>query len=131
KFSTDRLGHRRVVDDARVRCVQCGETGRVRLDVADTGGRYAAQSWYTVGDTTAFEFVEAWQFVVVHRDDELAAPFVGNPLFLCVLVHQGSTFNAQSGLEGTRLVVDAPVNDAGVVAGLVHGHIALALDHHH
>ncbi len=52
-------------------------------------------------------------------------------MLVAVLVQRGSALGAELGLQRTRLVVDARVDDAGVVAGLVDGDVGLALEHEH
>ena len=57
----------------------------------------------------------------VDGDDHLAADFVGDPSSCAELLHRLLAGPAVERLERAGLVVDAGVQDAGVVAGLVGG----------
>ena len=58
------------------------------------------------------------ELAVVQRDDDLPAALVGDPALVAVVVQARGALDAQPRLQRARLVVDAGVDDAGVVAGL-------------
>src|SRR5262249_12694733 len=68
------------------------------------------------------------ELAVVMRDDELAAALVRDAMLDAELVEQSSSFHAQPGLEGTRGVVHASVNDAAVVRAGIEPCARVALD---
>src|SRR5262249_14794698 len=61
-------------------------------------------------------------------DDDLAAADDLDPVLLAEVDHQVLAFDAELRLEGARLVVDAGVDDAAVVAGLVRAELRLLLE---
>src|SRR5581483_1012720 len=65
----------------------------------------------------------------VGGDDELAAPLVRDAVLGAEPVHPLAAVGAVAGLGRPGLVVQAGVDDAAVVAGLVAGEFALGLDH--
>src|SRR5436309_15223536 len=62
-------------------------------------------------------------------EDHLAAAGVRNLVPGAVVVHRARPFHAEARLQRSWLVVDAGVDHAGAVAGLVCGQLALALEH--
>ena len=61
------------------------------------------------------------------RDDDLAAAVVGNAVLLAEAVHGLAARDAVARFERARLVVEAGMDDAAVVAGLVGGQAVLGL----
>ena len=90
-----------------------------------------AQAGHAVGLAAALELVQAVQLGGVGRDDHLAAALVRDAPLLAVLVHLARALDAQAGLERAGRVVDAGVDHAGVVAGLMRADLGLALEHAH
>ena len=87
-----------------------------------SAAREAAQARDAVLDASAFELVERAELAVVEGDDELAAALVRrSPCCVAVGVEGVSALGAELGLQRPGLVVDAGVDDAGVVARLVGG----------
>src|SRR5262249_30326530 len=62
---------------------------------------------------------ETGKLALVSRHDQLAAPLVWQPALGDVTVESLLALRAEPGLERTRRVVDAGVDDSRVVAGLV------------
>ena len=127
----ERRGDRRVVGDRGLRRVQRRDPGGVRLDVGDArrprrgaapGRRWRGRS--APARRTAHS-------LGVDGDHELAALVVAAARARrSTPDQQRGPRRAQLGLEAARLVVDAGVHDAGVVAGLVGGDPVLLLEHH-
>ena len=119
----------RVVDDPGVEHVQRGNTGDVRLQLAqpldpDHLGADAVQL------AASFELGEARPIVVIERDHDLAAHCVLDLVLPAVLDHRRAAGAAELGLVGARLVVDAGVDHAGVAPALMGRDRTFLLDHH-
>ena len=69
--------------------------------------------------TTLVETAEALQLGFIHGDDELAADFVGDAVVAAEGGHFLDAGDGEAGLQGAGLVIEAGVEDAAVVAGLV------------
>ena len=74
------------------------------------------------------ERLEARQLVLRQGHDELADPLDLDPPLRAVRLERDLALAAEAGLERTRRVVQAGVDDAAVVAGLVGRELRLALD---
>src|SRR5437667_1293814 len=59
------------------------------------------------------------QFLLARRDDDFAATFVRDAVFLTKAIHRFPTFRTQFGFQRTGLVVKAGVNDTAVVSRLM------------
>ena len=116
------------IDDSGAGGVQCRHASAFRLDLADLAGVDAAQARDAVGVGALFQVGQPGQFVFADRDDELAAAFDRDLVLLAVLVHELRAGHAQPGLERAGGVVNAGMDDAGVVAGLVLGHLGGLVD---
>jgi hypothetical protein len=64
----------------------------------------------------------------LERDDQLPAALGRDAVALAERVHPPRALDTEAGLQRTRRVVDARVDDAAVVAALVNGGLPLALD---
>jgi hypothetical protein len=62
---------------------------------------------------------QAWEFSPVGRYHELAANFVRDRMLAAEFDHLADDADGQPGFEGPRLIVEARVEDAAIVAGLV------------
>src|SRR5438445_12309330 len=109
--------------------MQRGDSARVRLDLLDAGGVQPAQAGDPVGPATTLELLQARELRGVGRDDQLAASLARDPPPLAVLIQLARSGDAQARLQRPRLVVDAGVDHAGVVAGLMAAELGLALEH--
>ena len=59
------------------------------------------------------------KFAFLRRNDNLAADFMGNAVLAAKCDHGVPAFHAQAGFQRTGSVIQAGMNDATVVAGLV------------
>ena len=113
-------GDPREVDDPGLGRVQGGEPGGVRLDLAQPGARRPgaapARRWR---DPAALELVEALELVLGGGDDQLAAAGRRDPALVAVRVQLPRPGDAEARLQRAGLVVDAGVDDAAGVAGLM------------
>ena len=85
---------------------------------------------HAVGLAALVNPLERRQLAVVDGDDHLAADLVGDSLGRAELFHGLLAGPAVDRLERTRLVVDARVQDARVVAGLMMGQLGFLFEHH-
>ena len=77
----------------------------------------------------ALELVEPRELALGHGHDHLAATLVGDPLLRGESEERLPSRGAQPRLARARLVVEAGVDDAAVVAGLVKGQALFGLEH--
>ena len=115
----EHLHDARVVDDAGLRDVQPGDAGDVRLELADLLGPEPPHAVEAVRAPAALELVERRQLASRRGDDDLAAALVRHAVLLAEAVHELAALDAVPRLQRARLVVEAGVDDAAVVAGLV------------
>jgi hypothetical protein len=127
----ERVGDAGEVDDARGGGVQGGDAAAVRLHLGQPRGVQAPQPGHAVGAPSTLELVERAELARPGRDDDLAAALVGDPALLAQVLHEPRALDAQARLERPGGVVDARVQDAAVVAGLVAADLGLALEHRH
>ena len=113
-------------------CGECGpDAGGVGLELGELRGAQAAQAGHRVGAAAALELVQARELALVQGDDDLAAALDGDAALLAVVVQARGALDAQARLQRAGLVVDAGVDDPGVVAGLARAHLAGRVDHGH
>ncbi len=74
---------------------------------------------HTVGSPAAHQFLKAGQFGFNGGGHNLSADLEGNIVLAAELDHGRRTSNAVLRLQRARLVIDAGVDDAAVMAGLV------------
>ncbi len=103
------------------------EAGGVRLETADLLRSDAAHALKAVGRSPPLQLVETRQLLGIGGDDQLAAALVGDSLLGAEAVERPCALDAEPRLEGARLVVEAGVDDAAVVAALVGGDAILPL----
>jgi hypothetical protein len=111
--------------------VQAGDTADVRLDLGQLLSAQTAQPRHTIRRATALELVQPSQLLVRRGHDQLAAARRRDAALLTVRVQLAGAGHAQLRLQRARGVVDALVDDARVVAGLVSGDAPLPLQHLH
>ena len=114
-----------VIDDAFLGDVEGCEAADVGLDFEHFFALEEAEAGEAVGGAAFVEAVEAFEFGFVGGDDEFAADFVGDGVGLAEGDHFADAGDGEPGLEGAGLVVEAGVEDAAVVAGLVLAGAAL------
>ena len=127
-FARHGSGYGGEVDDARLGAVEGGDADGVGFDLRDLGGGQAAEARDAVLDASALELVEGAELAVVEGDDELAAALVRHVVLVAVGVEGVAALGAELGLQRARLVVDAGVDDAGVVARLVGGDLVFSFE---
>ena len=88
-----------------------------------------AQALDAVGDAAALELVELRPLRLRDRDDQLAGAAGRQPARLAVVEELARALGAEARLERAGGVVDARVQDAGVVPGLMEARDRLALEH--
>jgi hypothetical protein len=125
----ERAGDRLEVHDRGPRRVQRLDAAHVRFDVRDLGGGDALEAGDAVGGAAALELVELRPLGLRDRDDQLAVAARGQAALDAVVVQLARALGAEAGLERAGRVVDAGVQDAGVVPGLVEALDGLALEH--
>ena len=121
--------HGPVVDDAGVRGVQRTDAGRMRLDLLQLAAVEHAQVLDAVCDRATVQLLEPAELRVVERDDQLAAANEWDPSLLGIPLESLLPVDAETCLERPRCVVDAGVEDARVVAGLMRPRRRLLLEH--
>src|ERR1019366_6239802 len=102
----------------------------MRLDLPEFRGRERAQAREAVLPRAALELREGGQLGLFRGDDELAADLVRDAVSLAERYEQAPAFHAGFRLLGARLVVEARMDDAAVVARLVRGDLLLLLEDH-
>src|SRR5689334_8158339 len=102
----------------------------MRFDLPDFLRLHHSDALAAVFVRPAAEFGQARQLLLVRGNDQLAAEAVGDLLLVAIPDQFGPAGDAEAGLERARLVVDAGVDDAAVVAGLVLPDLRLLLQHH-
>jgi len=101
----------------------------VGLDLAQSGSIEHAQSWNAVGDTAPIEFFEAGEFGFFGGDDDLAADLVRNRVLTAESDHGLCARYGEASLHGAGLVIEAGVDDAAVMAGLMCGHRGFLIEY--
>src|SRR5262249_12656576 len=119
----------RVVDDPGLGHEERAEAARVRLVLGDLLAAEPPEPAKAVGAPARLEIVEASKLLAARRENDLAASFVADPMLLAVPLERGPPFDAEPRLQRARLVVEARVGDAAVVACLVRRDRVLGFDH--
>src|SRR5439155_4354353 len=115
----------------RVGRVQRGDPARVGLETLDLRCVDVAQARHAVGPSPPPELLEPGQLRGVGGDDQLAAAIDGDAALLAVVIQLARALDAEPRLQRARRVVDAGMDDARVVSGLVRADLALALQYAH
>jgi len=122
----EHLADRAEVGDPGRLDVQRGQARHLRLAFARGGGRQHPRR-YPVGLRPFGQYPQPRQLRLRRGDDELAAHLDGYPVLLAELDHRARPGDAQPGPVATRAVVDARVDHARVVPGLVRADPVLLL----
>src|SRR3974390_2210944 len=117
-----------VIHDAGGGHEQGADAVGVRFKFAELVALEQAQAGDSVGDSALMQFLKARDFVGSGGDDQLAALLVGNGVLGAEALHGGASGDAVARLERAGAVVEAGVNDAAVVSGLVGGDAVFFLD---
>ena len=105
------------------------DAGRVGLELGQAV-LVDLRAVHSVGLAPLVNPFQCGQLAVVDRDDHLAADLVRDSLGRAKLFHRLLAGPAVDRLERARLVVDARVEHARVVAGLMMGQLGFLLQHH-
>ena len=125
-----RRRHRRVVADPGLRGVQAGDAGDVRLVLADAV-RAEPGERHAVGGAALEELLQPRQLVLRRGDHDLAGHLVRDPVLAAELDHLPGALDRVPRFAAAGHVVEATVDHAAVVAGLVRGEPLLLLQHQH
>jgi hypothetical protein len=101
----------------------------VRLDLTQLLGADPPQAGHLVRPPPAVELLEGGQLALLGGDDHLSTPLGADPARLAVLVKRARAFDAEPRLQGAGTVVDAGVDHAARVTGLMRADPRLALQH--
>ena len=112
-----------VIDDPGSGHEQRPETADIRLNLAQTTGGHRFED-DVVLPRTVLERGHALYFEGIGRDEEFPAGLERDPVVATELLGRDRALAAEPGLQRAGLVVDAGVDDAAVVAGLVLAEIA-------
>jgi hypothetical protein len=119
------------LDDAGFRRREGGHGRHVRFAASDLVAADELQIAGAVGQPALSERVERTDLVIVSRDDQLAAPRMGDVVLAAELVEERPALDRQARFEGVRRIVDAGVDDAAVVRAGLEPVAAVALDDRH
>ena len=99
--------------------MQSGDAGGVGLELAQLVGSEFADVGDAVGVASAVELAHALELGLVGGDDDLATALGADAVLVAEGVHALGAGDGHAGLGGAGSVVEAGVDDAGVVAALV------------
>jgi len=108
-----------VVDDTFLGDTEGEEAGGMGFDFADLFRGEEVEAGEAVLLAAGVEVVKAREFGGIGGDDELAADFVADGVLLAEGEHLANAVDGKAGFRGAGFVVEAGVEDSGVVAGLV------------
>ena len=121
------LRHGNVVGDAGDRHVERANAGAVRLDLPQPFRADHREIRNAIGCAAPLEFFERGQFLFARGDHHLPAKLVREAMLPAEGHHRRGALDAGPGLERAGLVVNAGMDHAAVVAGLVRGDAVLFL----
>jgi hypothetical protein len=87
------------------------------------------QACDAIGQTPLIQCLQPGKLGWVSRDDHLPAPFGGNAFLLTVGIYLARALHAEARLERAGRIVDAGMDDAAVVRGLVLADRGLLFQH--
>ena len=108
--------------------MECGDTFGVRFDVAQAVAIEEGDVGHPVGPGAVMDGAEAFDLCVVGGDDDLAAFVEGDIVFGGEVGQEGDASAAEGSLEAAGFVVEASMDDSGVVTGLVGGRVVFFLE---
>src|SRR5258708_20124271 len=112
----------RVIDNAFLGNTDGGDADNMRLDFAHSGRLKQLESRESVSLPTLEQVVEPGKLVRSHGHHQLSADLMRDFVAAAELHHLSDTAYRQTGLSGTGFVVQARMQHAAVVAGLVPSH---------
>ena len=101
-------------------CVRFDAKQAIAVEQGDVGD--------AVGQGTVMDSVKTFDFCVVGGDDDLAAFVKGDVVFGGEVGQEGNASATECGFEAAWFVVEAGVDDSGVVAGLVGGRVVFLFE---
>ena len=122
-----RAGHLPEVDDPGERGVEGAQAGAVGLDLPQLLGSDHADPFDAVGPGPSVQLLQARDLLRAGGDDDLAAEVVADALLVAELQQRLLPGHARLRFHRPRPVVDAGVEHAAVVAGLVRAELRLLL----
>src|SRR3989441_6041581 len=128
---SDRQGDLRVVDDPRFGHPQTASAADRRLDRLQAAGVEELDAGQAVRPTALAQLRELAALVLARRHDELAAELDRDPAVLAVVDEELPSLDAEARLRRARRVVQARMDDAAVVPGLMTRYGGLFLEHQH
>ncbi len=117
------------VDDAGRRAVKASHAPRMWLELAYALSVETAQPVHAVERAPSLELLQPRDLLGARGEDQLAAALVRDLMLFAIAVELRRSLHAQARLGRAGLVVDARVDDAGVVAGLVLTQLGLTLQY--
>src|SRR6266851_191917 len=108
--------------------MQRRDAAALRLDLSNLRCADPAQARHTIGLRSRLKVGQPWQLVPGDGHDQFPAALKRDRVLLAEFVHQLGALDAELSLERARRIVDARVDDAGIVAGLVLGYRAGLVD---
>ena len=122
------VGNIFVVHDSGGGNVQGADALAMGFELAKLVAIEQAQAGDAVGDAALVQLREARNFFGSGGHNQLAALFVRNAVLGAEALHRGASGDAVARLERAGAVVEAGVDDAGVVSGLMGGDAVFFLD---
>jgi hypothetical protein len=113
------LRHEFEIGDAGGGHMNPAQTRGVRFDFTNLPGFECANAGYSVLATAPQEFMQSGKLPFLRSHDNLAADFVRKAVLAAKRNHGVPAFHAQTGFQRSGFVVQAGMNHATVVAGLV------------
>src|SRR5919201_1440505 len=117
-----------VIDDSGPGHPERAHAGAARFDLPQRLAIDELDAFDAVGQAALMERFEPRQLLVANGDDHLPAPLRGNPFFGAVPVHRRRPRDRQPRLQRAGRVVDAGMDHARVVAGLMARGTGLLLE---
>ena len=109
----------RIVDDSLLRHTQRSDATDVRLTLKHCLAPKKLDAFKSVLPAALLEFAQSLQFGVVARHNQFTADLVSDAGLAAKLDHLPNTAHGEDGLGRSRLVIEAAVQYAAVVATLV------------
>src|SRR5436309_975307 len=118
-----------VIDNCRVRNMQGAQARCVRLNFAKFFGGEEREARHAVGGSAPVQFFEHRYLGNITGHNDLATLMVAHRVFVAEASEQLTPTRASARLGRAGFVVNAGVNDAAVVTGLVVGKVAFFFEH--
>jgi len=126
---SQRAADRWIVDDPFFGDEDRRDTADMRLALTRLIGGQHAQTRQSVRHPSAKQLLEPRKFLGGRRDDDLAAHFVTDSVFLAEALHLPNSVHGESRLERTRSVVQTGMEHAAVMSALMLPDARFLLEH--